>query len=139
MRTIFFYIMALCLAAGSALQAEGQNYIGMPKSRIIEEMQRDHKKFKLNRGTVNPHYNYLKYEDHISEITLLFFLSDDDVCTMVRMICDYSNINDVEKELNENYSRAGKNAWEDKKGDELYTIRLTEEDWYFTVTTKKKE
>ena len=121
-----------------ALESYSQNFIGMHKSEIIEVMKDSHKNFKLNTSYVNPHYNYLKYEDPINEITILYFLSDEDECKMIRKMYDYSNINDVEKELNEKYTKVEKNMWEYRQLLQKYSVELTEGDWFFTVTIKKK-
>jgi len=61
-----------------------QHYIGMHKDEVIQTMKDSHKRLKLNTSVVNPHYNYLKFEDRINEITMLFFLSDKDICTNIR-------------------------------------------------------
>jgi hypothetical protein len=116
-----------------------QNFIGMDREQIIQVMSETHKSFKLNTDVVNPHYNYLKYENKINEITILFFLSANNRCTMVRKMCDYSNINDVTADLNRMYTTAGKNTWLYKDGGKTYLVKLIEEEWYFTVTTKMKE
>jgi len=115
-----------------------QNFIGMHKTEIIEEMKNSQKNFKLNTSYVNPHYNYLKYEDPINEITILYFLSDEDECELIRKMYDYSNINDVEKELNEKYTKVAKNKWEFRQLLQKYSVELTEGDWFFTVTIKRK-
>ncbi|MBN2523755.1 MAG: hypothetical protein JXB24_10820 [Bacteroidales bacterium] len=115
-----------------------QNFIGMHKDEIIKIMDASHKNFKLNTSNVNPHYKYLKYEDRINEITVLYFLSDENECTLVRKMYDYSNINDVIRELNEKYKKTGKNTWEYKYLIQKYCVELTEGEWFFTVTIKKK-
>lgn len=115
-----------------------QNFIGMSKSEILLEMKRSHRNFNLNTTNVNPHYNYLKYEDPINEITILYFLSDKDECKLVRKMYDYSNINIVEKELNEKYTKVDDNKWEYKQLLQKYSVELTEGEWFFTVTIKKK-
>jgi len=115
-----------------------QNFVGMHKDEIIKVMNASQKSFKLNTSDVNPHYNYLKYEDKINEITILYFLSDENECTLVRKMYDYSNINDVLQELNEKYKKTGKNTWEYKYLIQKYSVELTEGEWFFTVTIKKK-
>jgi hypothetical protein len=130
----FFLISAFTVENGHA-----QNYIGMNKEQIIEVMSETHKNFKRNTSVVNPYYKYLKYENKISEITILFFLSDDNMCTMVRQMCDYSNINDVLSELNQKYTSTAKNIWSYKDGGKTYEVNLVEEEWYFTITTKLKD
>ena len=116
-----------------------QNFIGMHKDKIMQTMKETQKRLKLNTSTVNKHYNYLKYEDHISEITVFYFLSDEDKCIQVRKIYDYSNINDVVAELNELYKKDGYNKWYYKDKGRRYNVILKEDDWFFTVTVKKKE
>ena len=133
-KIVLLFIISGCFT----IESYGQNFIGMQKSEIIEVMKDSQKNFKLNTSYVNPHYNYLKYEDPINEITVLFFLSDEDECKMIRKMYDYSNINDVEKELNENYTKVEKNKWEYRQLLQKYSVELTEGDWFFTVTIKKK-
>ncbi len=75
--------------------------------------------------------------DKVSEQTLLFFLSDKDVCTYVRWISDYSNLGDMTAMLNKNYHKNGTNSWTyADKGDD-YSVTLVEGEWYFTVTFRK--
>jgi hypothetical protein len=115
-----------------------QHFVGMHKEAIMEVMKNSQKNFKLNTSTVNPHYKYLKYEDKINEMTMLFFLSEDDHCTLVRKMCDYSNFTDVLDELNQSYTATGDNQWEYTSGKQTYTVTLDEEEWFFTVTTRLK-
>jgi len=120
------------------IESYSQNFIGMHKTEIIAVMKESQKNFKLNTSYVNPHYNYLKYEDPINEITILYFLTDKDECKLIRKMYDYSNINDVENELNEKYTKVEKNKWEFRQLLQKYSVELTEGDWFFTVTIKKK-
>lgn len=139
MRT--FALLSILVLAGllTTHQVYSQHFIGLHKNEIKQVMKETHKNFRLNTSTVNPHYNYLKYENKINEITILFFLSDDDHCTLVRKICDYSNIIDVVEELNNSYKAIDKNSWEYVVGENTYLVTLVEEEWYFTVTTRLKK
>jgi hypothetical protein len=115
-----------------------QNYVDVHKDEIIKLMSEKHRNFKLNSDVINRNYNYLKYEDDISEQTILFFLSDDDYCTLVRWMSAYSNINDMHSMLDKEYSKAGKNHWTYVKDGKKYLINLEEGEWFFTVTYKLK-
>lgn len=115
-----------------------QQYVGLHKDVIMQRMSDEHKTFKLNTGAVNRTYQYLKFEDKINEITILFFLSDNDECTLVRLMADYSNINDIVSELDEKYNSTGKDQWEDITRGKNYSIALEEGDWFFTVTIREK-
>jgi hypothetical protein len=118
--------------------ANSQNYIGLHKNEIIDSMKVSHRNFKINRDVVNKTYHYIKFEDKITEQTVLFFLSDTDHCTLIRWMGDYSNINDMVKRLNTNYHKAGKNQWHYSHEGKEYAISLDEGEWYFTVTFRPK-
>jgi hypothetical protein len=133
---ISIYIGAIAFIL--TLQVNGQNYIGLHKDEIASLMKETQRDFKLNTGIINKAYNYLKYEDKVNEQTLLFFLDEDDCCTCVRLMSDYTNLNDVTDTLNSKYTRTGENTWTYKEMDVVYTVRLEKEEWYFTVITKKE-
>jgi hypothetical protein len=131
--------LVLLVILSHTTNSDAQNFIGMHKTQIMKVMKETQNNCKLNTSTINTHYNYLKYEDKIAEITILYFLSEDDRCTLVRKMCDYSNINDILAELNEKYSATGKNEWEYEENGNTYSVTLSEDDWFFTVTTQLKE
>jgi len=116
-----------------------QHYIGMHKDEVIQTMKDSHKRLKLNTSVVNPHYNYLKFEDRINEITMLFFLSDKDICTNIRETYSYANLTDVIDRLNDDYSPKGKDCWKYTHKGQDYKILLKEKEWYFTVSIRLDE
>lgn len=124
---------------GITVNVVAQNFIGMHKDNIHEVMKKNYPGLKLNTNVVNHDYKYLKYEDKINEITVLFFLSEDNRCTLVRRMCDYSNINDELQFLNSKYKPAGKDTWIYEDGGKKYLVTLEEGEWYFTITTKLKK
>jgi hypothetical protein len=131
------YILLISLTV--SLQVNAQNFIGLHKDEIATLMKETQKEFKLNTGVINKKYNYLKYEDKINEQTLLYFLNNDDYCTYVRLISDYSNYNSAIEELNNKYTRENENTWIFKDKGKKYIVCLEKEEWFFTVNTKKKE
>jgi hypothetical protein len=133
----FGYILIVWLLL-SSFRTNAQNFIGMTKDQIILEMNTTGKNFKLNTSAINPYYKYLKFENSIDEITILFFLSADDVCTLVRKMCDYANINDEISDLNRRYKRLNKDKWTYSDKGITYLVTLEESEWYFTITTKQK-
>jgi hypothetical protein len=114
-----------------------QEYIGYHEEKIKTLMKEENKMFKLNTNTVNKYYKYLKYEDKVNEITIMFFLSDNDYCTLVRYMSDYSNINETLNDLNSKYKKISKNSWQYHKNGKTYSVKLEEGDWFFTVTTQE--
>ncbi len=136
MRRSFNVIFVFLLIVSNA---NGQNFVGLHKDEIIQLMKETKPNFKLNKRVVNKSYNYLKYENLISEQTLLFFLSDTDYCTLVRWISDYSNLNEIIELLNKNYKKEGENNWIYHHNSKDYIVKLEEEEWFFTVSFKSKE
>ena len=136
MKRVFVIFIFLVIAV--TVKVAAQNYIGVHKDEIIRLMSEKHRNFKLNKDVINRRYIYLKYEDDISEQTILFFLSDKGYCTLVRWMSDYANINDILFMLNKEYTRAGKNRWTYTKDGKDYLITLEEGEWFFTVNFRLK-
>jgi hypothetical protein len=131
------------LLAGLLLNGDSSffsvNYIGKDKIYIEQYIKENHKALKLNTSNINNSYKYLKFEDKINEVTVLFFLSDDDKCTLVRLMGDYSNINDIVFELNSLFTKTDKSNWKFIDNNRDYLVNLEEGDWFFTVTIKEMQ
>ena len=105
MKRGYSYTIVFFLLMAGLVELKGQNFIGMPKSNIPAMLKTLHPEFKLDKSAVNHAYNYLKFVDKVSEQTLLFFLSDKDICTYVRWMSDYSNLSDMTAMLNQKLSQ----------------------------------
>jgi len=116
----------------------GQNFIGLHKDNIAKVLRQDHPDFRIDNSSVNNTYKYLKFIDSVSEQTILFFLSDDDMCTYVRWISDYANLNDMIGMLNRTYKKNGEKSWTYSHDGKHYAVTLEEEEWYFTVNIRKE-
>ena len=130
-------LLTYCLLALS-IQAGAQNFIGMKKADIIKVMQKNQPVFKLDTSSVNRTFKYIKFVDKISEQTMLFFLSENNICTYVRWMSDYANLNDIISELNTKYKRKDERTWSYSDKGQDYIVRLEEGDWFFTVGIRKK-
>jgi hypothetical protein len=130
-------ILILLLFFASFISSEAQNFIGLNSSEIAGVMKSAYPQFKLDKNAVNTTYKYLKYVDKISEQTILFFLSDKDFCTYVRWMSDYANLNDMTSMLNKNYKKSGVNTWAFTDKGEKYSVKLEEDEWFFTVSFRK--
>lgn len=135
-KLLFTSLWAILLAFPS-IHLNGQYYVGCHKDEIKLLMKENHKLLKLNTTNVNRSFNYLKYEDKINEITVLFFLSDNDVCTMVRMMYDYMNINDVEDFLKTQTRKIGENKYLYKFNKKWLLLEMDEGEWFFTVSVRE--
>ncbi len=130
-------LTALFLLAGIMLFS--QNLIDHSASEIETIMKERYKNFKPSKTTNNPHYRYLKYENHQQTETLLFFLSEDDVCIYYKYIGDYSRFYSKIAEMDEKYEKIDKNAWIEELNGAKYRIELTKREWFFTLTTRKTD
>jgi len=109
----------------------------MNPDEIASAVKSGYPQFKIDRNAVNHTYKYLKYIDKISEQTILFFLSDKNICSYVRWMADYSNLNDMIALLNQKYRKSGENTWSYAENGESYSVKLEEEEWYFTITFRR--
>lgn len=132
------FIISIFLLISAIIKVSAQNYVDVHKDEIIRIMSQKHRNFKLNKDVINRNYSYLKYEDNISEQTILFFLSDDNCCTMVRWMSSYANIHDMLSMLNKEYDKTEKNQWTYIKNGKKYVVNLEEGEWFFTVNFKQK-
>jgi hypothetical protein len=117
--------------------AYSQNFIGMNSAEIATAIKSGYPQFKLDKNAINHSYKYLKYIDKISEQTILFFMTDKNTCTYVRWMADYSNLNEMVTLLNKKYKKNGVNTWTYSDKGENYSVKMEEEEWYFTVTFRK--
>ncbi len=121
----------------TAVHMEAQHYIGLHKDDIMAFMKTEKKNFRINNTNTNKTYKYLKYEDNISEQTMLFFLDDRDECTYARLMSAYGNYPDIVEALDSLYSKADNSSWTYIQDDDKYIIRLEKGEWFFTINYKK--
>jgi hypothetical protein len=131
-------LLLLHIILAFSLHAAAQNYIGMPKDEIIRLMQKERPDFKYDKNSVNRSYNMIKFVDKISEQTMLFFLSEKDICTYVRWMSDYSNLSEIISDLDRTYKKKDAKTWYYSENNQDYVVRLEEGDWFFTVSIQKK-
>jgi hypothetical protein len=132
------FVIFIFLIIADTVNVPAQNYVGLHKDDIIRLMSEKHKNFKQNKDVINRKFIYLKYEDDISEQTILYFLSDKGYCTLVRWMSDYANINDMLVMLNKHYTKTGKNLWTYTRNGKEYVINLEEGEWFFSVNFRQK-
>jgi hypothetical protein len=111
----------------------------MSKDEIVKVMNENNPGFDLDEGVVNTAYKYLKYVDNNNEETWLFFLSVENICTHMKLMSDYSNLEIRKNELDKVYKPAGENKWIFVNKGIAYVVELKKEEWFFTITTKKKD
>ena len=131
------YILIGILFLQQALPA--QPLIGMKKADILVYMKQNEPDFALDNAVINKKYNYLKYYDNINEETILCFLSNIDVCNLVRRMSDYSNLELTVKKLDREYKKTETDKWSYSLNNDEYVVEMKREKWYFTLETRRKK
>lgn len=115
-----------------------QTMIGRTKEEIREIVKKDHKGFRPDNTIVRQQFNYLKYVNSMKTRTWILYFNDHDICKTSKLVCDYSEFNDVMEELGEKYEKAAEDRWEYREGPDHYQVVLTKQEWYFTLRETKK-
>ncbi|MEX0988275.1 MAG: hypothetical protein WD052_12435 [Bacteroidales bacterium] len=131
-------ISILFFALPASLQAVEKPLIGMSKEHVKTEMRSEYKMFSPDNSVTKQHFNYLKYVNGRRTITWIIYFSDQDICTTTKKVCDYSEYDSVLEEINNKYRKVGNHEWEYDSEDRTYTVKLVEEDWYFTIRERLK-
>jgi len=121
------------------LPLKTQNLIGYHRSDIIKIMKEKQSVYSLDDKTINPVYNYLKYVDALGNSTILFFLSEEDICTHFKLMSDYAYFKSTRKRMDKKFIRLNDSIWVQQINKKEYIKKLKKEEWFFTVTTRPKE
>ncbi|MEZ5010276.1 MAG: hypothetical protein R2744_00870 [Bacteroidales bacterium] len=101
----------------------------------MKYIKKNHPEMVLENDFKNDHYKYLKFTDGDSEsCTMIYFMSEEDRCTGIRIIYDPAMKKEVISELNSKYRYVGENLWYDGKSKFKASVEMTVEDWFVTVT-----
>jgi len=132
MRTIVFTL--LLISAGIVCQA--QIFIDKDKE-AVKLLMKENREFALDASAKNTAYNTLKYEDNRGTRTYLLLFDDNDICTLSKLMCDYSYLDKITKQLDEQYTSGPEGQWTHTEDGINYLITLKKGDWFFSVLTKK--
>jgi hypothetical protein len=127
--------MAIFISAG----AYSQILPGMVHKDILIHMSECHVDFRLIEPPNTGELGFIKYEHISGDKTLLVFMPENGICTFTRLIADKLYMEDTIRELRENYKSDGENMWIATRGEERFTLHLSESEWMFTVTVRKMD
>jgi hypothetical protein len=130
-------LLVLLIATGTVVK--GQSYIGMPKERVNALVKQEHKEFRRDNSVVKQHFNYLKFVNGAKTRTWILYFTDEDICKTSKLVCDYSDFDDVVEELSTAYNKVGDSRWEYLLRGQTIEIALTRQEWYFTVRESLKK
>lgn len=130
-------IPALLLAVSSALC--GQSMIGLTKGQVETRVREEFREFHRDNMVVRQQFNYLKYVNRSSTRTWILHFSDQDICRISKMVCDYSEYNRALADLNSAFRKAGDSTWEYTTGSDTILVEVIRSEWYFTIREARKE
>lgn len=128
-------VFLLTFFISAAPLVRGQNLLNSGEADILKYVKKNHPEMVLDKNFKNDHYRYLKFIDGNQESwTMLFFMSEDNRCTAVRMIYAPEMKKQVIENLNNSFRYVGDNLWIDSKSKHEASIEMKIEDWFLTVT-----
>jgi hypothetical protein len=130
------YILII-LILNTAYVCNAQELIGKHKDEVKQIMSSERKDVHIDQSSRNTVYNLLKYVDRNSTKTILVVFDDKDTCKFFKSIYDYTYLRQVDRELNQKYTRASTGNWYYIADHKKYMITLKKEKWYFTVLEKE--
>ncbi|MFH0755742.1 MAG: hypothetical protein V2B15_00455 [Bacteroidota bacterium] len=132
-------LVIIGIITGFGITTDAQNLVGLPKEEVVELVKKDHKDFRKDGSVIKQQFNYLKYVNGMRTKTWILYFDDDDICKTSKIICDYSEIREMEEDLNSKFERTGEFNWEYKVGSDTFQIELIRQEWYFTIRETRKQ
>ena len=117
----------------------GQSLIDLSKEEVQSVIKNKHLEYKRDNSVINQQFNYLKYVNGLRTRTWIIYFTDEDTCRSTKLVCDYSEYNDVLEELNNKYRRLEESAWDYPLKTDTIQVILTRQEWYFTVREARKK
>ncbi|MCF8226199.1 MAG: hypothetical protein K9J30_10000 [Bacteroidales bacterium] len=124
--------LIILVAVDGSQESQG-SFIGLTKPEVKQLLKKDYQGFKPDRRVIKQKFNYLKYINSNETITWILYFKENDICSSTKKICDYAEYDFVLDELNAKYESAGEMEWKYKHEGNVYSIKVTELDWYFVV------
>ncbi len=118
---------------------KAQSMIGMTKLEIQERVKREYKEFRKDNTVVKQRFNYLKYVNGMRTRTWILHFTDEDICKTSKLVCDYSEFDEVLEELTFEFQKVGDSQWEYIQDADTFQVSLIKQEWYFTLRETRKE
>lgn len=126
-------LLAFCFSG------KAQSFVGLTKLEVQERVRSDHKTFRKDNTVIRQQFNYLKYVNVTRTKTWILYFTDEDICKTSKLVCDYSEYDEVVEKLSTDYEKVGESRWEYTHDSEAFQVVLAKEEWYFTVRETRKE
>jgi hypothetical protein len=136
MKQILF-ITVIVFAFGMGLEA--QTLVGLSKEEVAEKMKEEHRDFHKDESVIRQRFNYLKYVNGLRTKTWIIYFNDKDIAMTSKLVCDYSDYEDMVLDLQARYRQTGENTWEFLSGSDTILVEVLKQDWYFSVRETRKQ
>jgi len=130
-------IWGILLALCTTVQA--QSMIGLSKEEVKEKVKKEHREFRKDATVVKQQFNYLKYVNGTKTRTWILYFTKDDICKTSKLVCDYSEYDEIIETLSNSFTRVDDSKWENNLGGITLETTLTKQEWYFTVREAIKD
>ena len=130
-------LLIILIASGTV--AKGQSLIGLPKEEVKALVKEEYKEFRRDNSGVKQHLNYLKFVNGAKTRTWILYFTDEDICKTSKLVCDYSEFDEVVEELSSSHEKVGDSMWEYHQEEKNIQVTLTKQEWYFTVRETLKK
>ena len=127
----YLLLLAALFFAGGVLK--GQSMIDLTKEEVQVMVKNKHKEFRRDNSVVNQRFNYLKYVNGLRTRTWIFNFTDEDISKSIKMVCDYSEHDEVLEELNNSYEKLRESEWTYMLKSDSVHVTLNRQEWYFSV------
>ena len=119
--------------------AQSQSMIGMTKLEVKEIVKKEHRDFRKDNTIVKQQFNYLKFVNGMRTKTWILYFTDEDICKTSKLVCDYSEFDEIMEDLSTSYIKVGDSHWEHNQAADTFQVNLIKQEWYFTVRETRKE
>ncbi len=136
MKVLTVIAMAISL---NLTYAESQNLVGRSRDEVASYMSEKMYDFSLQRYRGSEELSLLRYVDRGERQTILFFFDDKERCLEVRLIFDRAFYREKVSRLDSLYRRIGENEWAETRGEERYSITLSDDQFYYTIRFRRGE
>jgi hypothetical protein len=113
--------------------------VGLPKEDVRARVKKEYKGFRKDNTIVKQQFNYLKYVNGMKTRTWILYFDDRDICKTSKLVCDYSEFDEVVEDLTSRYNKVDESRWEFVQDGDTFQVVLTKQEWYFTVRETRKE
>lgn len=117
----------------------GQSLIDLSKEEVQSVIKDKYLEYKRDNSVIRQQFNYLKYVNGLRTRTWIIYFTDEDTCRSTKMVCDYSEYNEVLEELNNKYRKLEESEWDYPLNKDTIQVILTRQEWYFTVREARKK